>query len=251
MQLLNGKNILITGAAVRVGRAIAEEFAEHGASVIIHYRHSEKEAEELCDELTSIGGQHYTIQADLAKSGERDELILRADKLVDGLDCLINNASYYRRSYLSDVEEEDLWQDYNINFVAPFMLMRNFRKSVASGSIINLLDQRVEGVDPSAGTYGCAKKSLRDVTEGCAVEWAPEIRVNGVAPGVVLPPPNVAQEKMKELLKNIPMLQNSSPREIAQACSFLTRSETITGEVLYVDGGLHLTGSNLSEKPPG
>lgn len=250
MQLLNGKNILITGAAVRIGRAIAEAFAEQGASVIIHYHNSEEEAEKLCDELTSIGGEHYTIQADLAKSDERDKLIARANELVDGLDCLINNASFYRRCYLRDVEEEYLWRDYNINFVAPFMLMRDYKKTVTAGSIINLLDQRVHGVDPAAGTYGCAKKSLRDVTEGCAVEWAPGIRVNGVAPGVVLPPPNVPEERMKPLLKNIPMQQHSSLQEIAHACLFLTRSETITGEVIYVDGGLHLTGKHLSEKPP-
>ena len=250
MQRLNGKNILITGAAVRIGRAIAEAFAEQGASVVIHYRSSEEEAVNLCDELTSIGGQHYTIQADLAKSEERDELIPRANELVDGLDCLINNASVYRRSYLAEVEEEDLWRDYIINFVAPFMLMRSFKKTVSTGSIINLLDQRVDVVDPAAGTYGCAKKSLRDVTEGSAVEWAPDIRVNGVAPGVVLPPPNVPEEKMEELLQNIPMQKNSGLEEIAQTCVFLTKAETVTGEVIYVDGGLHLTGGQLREKPP-
>ena len=131
-------------------------------------------------------------------------------------------------------------RDYEVNFVAPFTLMQQFARHCRAGFIINLLDQRVATTDPGAGAYGLAKKSLRDVTEAAAIEWAPAIRVNAVAPGLVLPPPGVAPEKMLPLLANIPMGCPSSPEEVAAACVFLAMAETITGHILYVDGGMHL-----------
>ncbi|MFW6414005.1 MAG: SDR family oxidoreductase [Verrucomicrobiota bacterium] len=251
MQTLIGKRVLITGAAVRVGQAVATAFAQEGATVIIHYRRSQRHARDLRDQLIdTTGRKHFMVQADLVDSRDRAHLIHQAADKGGGLDCLINNASVYRRSYLKDVEEDDLRRDYEINFVAPFMLMRDFRLSVGSGSIINILDQRVTGVDPASGTYGCAKKSLRDVTEAAAVEWAPAIRVNGVAPGVVLPPPGVDEEKMEPLIERIPMKRKTDSDEIAAACIFLAAAETVTGTVLYVDGGLHLKSDILGEKAP-
>lgn len=252
MQKLGGKKVLITGGAVRLGRAVAMAFAENGASVIIHYHESEDEAYSLRDDLVrEYGGQHYLVKADLTRRQERAGLISGVVEQSDGLDCLVNNASVYRRSYLRDVEEEDFQRDYDINFVAPFVLMREFCRLVGSGSIINLLDQRIAITDPAGGSYACAKKSLRDVTEAAAVEWAPAIRVNGVAPGVVLPPPGVSKEKMKPLIKHIPMQQKTSLGEIAEACVFLAAAETITGTILYVDGGLHLKPNALGETSPG
>ena len=117
------------------------------------------------------------------------------------------------------------------------------------GCIVNLLDRRVAGVDPAAGSYGLAKKALRDATEAAALEWAPDIRVNAVAPGYSLPPPGVDPEKMLPLLEGVPMRQPSSPEEIAAACVFLARSPTVTGHVLFVDGGLHLAHGGPAEVP--
>jgi NAD(P)-dependent dehydrogenase (short-subunit alcohol dehydrogenase family) len=104
-------------------------------------------------------------------------------------------------------------------------------------------------VDPGAGAYGLAKKSLRDATEAAALEWAPEIRVNGVAPGFVLPPPGVSPEKMEKFLPGIPMRRAATPEEIADACWFLATAPILTGQILFVDGGLHLTANPVAEKP--
>jgi len=163
------------------------------------------------------------------------------------LNCLVNNASVYRRCPLAQVDLERIWTDYEINFVAPFLLMRDFAYYCDEGCIVNILDQRVATVDPSASTYGFAKKSLRDAMEAAAVEWAPRIRVNAVAPGIVLPPPGVSADRIEPLLRNVPMGQVSTAAEVAEACVFLAQAETITGQIIYVDGGMHLAGPSVRE----
>ena len=240
---LSNSRVLITGAGVRIGRRIARAFAEAGAQVVVHYNRSEREAAVLVEELNAIHGGHECVQADLLDPAGRRNLIPELLRGGKSLNFLVNNASVYRRCPLVQVDEDRLRRDYEINFVAPFLLMRDFSRYCEEGCIINLLDQRVATVDPSASSYGFAKKSLRDATEAAAVEWAPRIRVNAVAPGIVLPPPGVAADKMAPLLRHVPMAQTSSPEEIADACLFLASSKTITGQIIYVDGGMHLVGA--------
>lgn len=246
MNPICNRTVLITGAAVRIGAAIAKRFAQAGAHVIVHCNRSSQQAETLVHELNTISNACRSIPADLTDSDQRASLIPRI--LEEGpLDILINNASVYRRMPLEDVDEQAFLTDYTINFTAPFLLMRDFKNLCKKGSIINLLDQRVNKIDPFAATYGFAKKSLRDATEAAAVSWSPAIRVNGVAPGFVLPPPGVSEEKMKPHLKSVPMNQQTAVEEIADACLFLSVSPTVNGQILYVDGGLHLVHPSTQE----
>ena len=247
MNPLANTRVLITGGGVRIGRQIALRFAEAGATVVVHYNQSEEPARELLAVLNGISVGHELVQADLLVDAERERLIPKLMGSGRGLNCLVNNASVYRRCQLTNVIAESLREDFLINFEAPFLLMRDFARFCEEGSIINILDQRVATVDPSAGTYGFAKKSLRDATEAAAVQWAPRIRVNAVAPGVVLAPPGVAPEKIGRLVKYVPMGRHSTPEEIAETCLFLAQAETITGQIIYVDGGLHLVGPDLQE----
>lgn len=240
MQSLRNTRVLITGAGLRIGRQLALSFADAGASVVIHYHRSEKEAHSLFEQLNTTGEGHELICADLADQDALRGLIPRLIGKGLGLNCLVNNASFYRRCALMEVDRKRILNDYEINFVAPFLLMRDFAYYCEEGSIINILDQRVRTVDPCASTYGFAKKSLRDATEAAAVEWAPRIRVNAVAPGLVLPPRGVPSAKMERLMANVPMGRTSPPEEVADACLFLAAAETITGQILYVDGGMHL-----------
>lgn len=247
MKSFSNTRVLITGAGVRIGRQIALQFAQAGATVVVHYHQSEESARDLLAQLNTISSGHELVRADLLVDAERERLI--PDLMGSGrrLNCLVNNASVYRRCQLANVISESLREDFLINFEAPFLLMRDFAQFCEEGNIINILDQRVANVDPSAGTYGFAKKSLRDATEAAAVQWAPRIRVNAVAPGIVLAPPGLAPEKIERLIKYVPMGQRSTPDEIAEACLFLAQAETITGQIIYVDGGLHLVGPDLQE----
>jgi NAD(P)-dependent dehydrogenase (short-subunit alcohol dehydrogenase family) len=238
--------VLITGAALRIGRAIAKAFAAQGDRVVIHYRHSATAAHELLAELGGEARGHRLVQADLADLGAAAQLI--PDLLAQGLsiDCLINNASHYSRRPLRDCDQQAMANVFAINFFAPFALMRAFALHCQRGCIINLLDQRVNAVDPQAGAYALAKKALRDATEAAASEWAPAIRVNAVAPGLVLPPPGVPPERMAALIHNIPSQKRSTEEDVAAACLFLAQAQAVTGQILYVDGGLHLVGGNAT-----
>ncbi len=247
MKSLERMRVLVTGAGVRVGRQIALRFAQGGAKVVIHYNHSEGEALALLDQLNGIAPGHRCVQADLCDDQDRRCLIPALLEEGIALNCLINSASVYRRCPLTHVISERLREDYEINFVAPFLLMRDFARYCDEGTIVNILDQRVATVDPSASTYGFAKKSLRDATEAAAVQWAPRIRVNAVAPGIVLPPRGISRQSMDRLVRHVPMAEPSSPEELAEACVYLATARTITGQILYVDGGLHLVGPDLQE----
>ncbi len=233
--------VLVTGGAVRIGREICLAFARTGAAVVVHYRRSAAAAEALLAELNQLGGGHRLVAGDLVCAAVRERLI--ADLLASGCrpTCLVNNASTYRRRPLAKVDEACLREDFEINFMVPFLLMRDFANHCGEGCIVNLLDQRVAAVEPSAGAYGLAKKCLRDATEAAALEWAPRIRVNAVAPGLVLPPPGVSPAKMLPLLANVPMGEASPATEVAAACVYLASTPSITGQTLFVDGGLHLT----------
>ena len=248
---LTGERILVTGGARRIGRAIAVAFASHGASVVVHYRRSRCEAEQLVAELGGAGAGHECVGADLLVKGERDTLIANLHSRQRPLTGLVNNASVYRRRPLVECDRNALQQDYEINFMAPFLLMRDFAVICEQGQVINLLDQRVASVEASAGGYALAKKSLRDATRMAALEWAPAVRVNAVAPGLVFVPPGVDEEKMKPLLQNVPLRQRTPAEDVAEACVFLAAQENVTGHVLFVDGGMHLCRPVVPEVPRG
>lgn len=242
--------VLVTGGAVRIGRAICLAFARRGARVVVHCHNSRGAAAELLAAMPPHPGGHRMVAGDLADPAFRQRLIPDLQASGVGVNCLINNASVYRRMPLAQADEILLREDFEINFIAPFMLMRDFANRVGAGCIINLLDQRVSRVERGAGGYGLAKKSLRDATEAAALEWAPDIRVNAVAPGFSLPPPGVSEENMIPLLANVPMRMPSSPGEVAAACLFLASSPTVTGQIVYVDGGMHLASLARPEKLP-
>lgn len=237
---LKGKVALVTGGAVRIGRAICESLAESGAHVCVHYRRSESEAENLREMLNRYESRVYLLQADLTSEKACDQLVQEAWDVAGGLDILVNNASLFKKVSLGESTAEAVEEEFWPNLYAPLHLMRAFAKRFQRGKIVNLLDRRITSPDPSCVPYWLSKKTLAELTRIAALEWAPGITVNGVAPGAVLPPPGKGEEYLKEHAGHIPLDRRVTPREVAEAVLFVLRSDALTGQIIYVDGGQHL-----------
>lgn len=195
--------ILITGAAKRIGKMMAEHLAEQGHHIAIHCNSSKGDAEELLKSFKNPR-KHTVVQADLKNLSEAEKLLPDLIREWGQPDVLINNASTYFRRGMTDFSNDELTEDFTVNFFSPFILMREFNKLCKCGKIINFVDRRVNYTDPEAGPYALAKKSLRDATLACAEEWGPAITVNAIAPGpVLLPGENTAGASKSDSLKQI------------------------------------------------
>jgi len=229
---LTGKRALVTGGAVRVGQAITEALQAHGVEVVVHYRHSAEAAMALSP---------LTICADLSTPDACDELIRKAGPL----DILINNAAVFHKDSLREARPDKVLAEFQINLFSPLQLIRRFAEQTGRGSVVNLLDRRVSSLDISCVPYSLAKKGLGELTRMAALEYAPGIIVNAVAPGPVLPPSGSTASRAREMAGNIPLKSLPSPAHIADAVIFLLESESITGQTLFVDGGQHLLGNGV------
>ena len=233
-----GMNILITGGAQRIGAAIVKMLAQHGANVIIHCNKSIEKAEQLLCCLSS--GDHRIIVGDLRNYVA---LVNQLDSLNINVDILINNAAIFNVQNIVEESDSDIKDQMNINFFAPYALMRWFykQKTLTKGCIINFLDQRNVKADPYTGSYAISKKALEQATLTGALQFAPKVRVNGIAPGPVLPPNDYQGIGFERALKNVPMQKKVELESITRSVEFLIECEAITGQILYVDGGEHLS----------
>jgi len=238
-KLLN-KTVLITGSAVRIGKEITLAFAERGANLIIHYNKSELKAEELKAELIKKNIKAFTIQADFRQSRQYESFIDECLEKAGSLDILVNNASVFPKISLNDLTLTDLMTDMEINTWAPFALSRAFAGKVKSGSIINMLDQRITSYDWTHTGYILSKHVLTVLTKMSALAFAPSIRVNGIAPGLILPPPGEPVSYIENLAPTVPLKKHGDPKDVAEAAVFLAECDYVTGDVIFVDGGRHL-----------
>lgn len=230
---LKGKRVLITGSALRIGSELAEAFSKRGAEILVHYNSSEKEALQLSENINA-----EILKFDLNKINEIPAFF----KKCGHIDILINNASVFNPKAIAEEENQEVLKHYNINFFAALELMKIFKKKLGKkcGIIINFLDQCVANTSIDEGSYAFSKKSLRDATLAAAKQWAPQIRVNGICPGPVLPPADKPYADMRKVLKNVPMKKPVDINEIVAAALFLLANDSITGELINIDGGQHL-----------
>ncbi len=238
---LNGKIILVTGAARRLGRTFALACANAGADVIIHCGHSKQEAAQVQEEIKSIGRQTWIVQADLGKPDQIARLISEAGK-IGRLDGLVNNAAIFESKSVQDTTLTDWENHLAINLTAPFLLSQAFAKQVdedKTGRIVNILDWRALRPGADHFPYTISKAALAAMTKSLAVALAPNITVNGLALGAILPPSDKPTEK--EILKAVPAKRWGDLKEVEDALIFLLTGPTyITGEIIHVDGGRHL-----------
>jgi len=239
-----GKRALITGGAKRLGREAAVALAHAGASVAIHFNTSREQADELCREVEKIGSAAVALQADLGDPEAVEPLFTRAWDEFGGIDFLVNNASIFPAGRLNDLELEDVHRNFQVNAWAPFLLTRAFWRKIngtgIQGSVVNLLDTRLVGGDLAHVAYHLSKAALLEFTKLSALEFAPELQVNGVAPGAVMPPEEHEEDYLDRLTANLPLKRRGYPGDIADATLFLLGFSFVTGQVIFVDGGRHL-----------
>ncbi len=240
---LAGKTALITGAAKRIGRGIAEALAGQGTNVVVHYNSSAKEAEEFAASLKCRGISAWTLKADLEDPSQSASVVKRAIEIAGSLDVLVNSASIFVPDTVKDMEFSSLMKHMQVNAWAPFVLSREFARATVRGKIINILDTRVTSLDFAHVAYILSKQVLAALTRMTALEFAPDITVNGISPGLILPPPGFDQSYLDKLVSSVPLKRHGDPSDIADAAIYLLKSDFITGEVISVDGGRHLKGT--------
>ena len=237
-----GKTAVVTGAARRIGRAISTALGEAGANVVIHDHQSLRgECENLCDEMDRLGVKTWIVTADFEDPADSASVIGRAQKAAGNIDILVNSAAVFQGDTLRDADFKNLMHHMRVNAWAPLILSREFARVAPRGKIINLLDTRISGYDWKHVSYILSKHALHILTKMTALEFAPGITVNAVAPGLILPPPGKDMSYLEELAATVPLKRHGGPPDIVDAVLFLLRSEFITGQVIYVDGGRHLT----------
>lgn len=237
---LRGKKAMVTGAARRIGRAIALALASEGVDVVLHSNASSDEARALAAELERGGVRAWTVQADFRRPEELESLVGRALELAGGLDVLVNSASIFPADRLDDLSFERLVENLRVNAWAPLVLSREFARRVGGGRIVNLEDSRISGFDRTHAGYILSKHALAAITRTLALELAPRITVNAVRPGLILPPPGEDLSYVERLTGTLPLQRHGEPEDVADAVVFLASSGFVTGEVVYVDGGRHL-----------
>lgn len=243
---LKDSRILVTGAAVRIGRAISTALSRAGADVVIHYRSHSDEAEELAESLRIAGGRADTVCGDL--STEKGCATIFEQALSRGpLDGLVNNAAVFNRTPLAQSDRETFLAEFGPNLFGPLELLRGFASQGRPGAVVNLLDRRVAAHDAGAVPYHLSKIALAEATRLAAIEFGPKLRVNGVAPGAILPPPEIEDDPdyLSKHGGRAPLTHRCTPEDIASAVLFLLTAPAITGQIVFVDAGQHLLGNGV------
>ena len=237
------KTVLVTGAAKRLGRAIALDLGAHGWSVAVHYNSSQADAEETVAALREKGVRAAAINADLAMEHDAQRLVARAGEALGPLTALVNNASVFENDAIGTMTRASWDKHMETNLRAPLVLAQNFAEQLpqgAEGSIVNLIDQRVLKPTPQFLSYGVSKAGLHWLTVTLAQALAPRIRVNAVAPGPTLRNERQSEAHFKRQQTSTILGRGANPEDVAAATRYLLGAPAVTGQMIAVDGGQHL-----------
>jgi NAD(P)-dependent dehydrogenase (short-subunit alcohol dehydrogenase family) len=242
------KTALVTGAAKRIGRAIALDLAREGYNIAVHYNHSGAEAEAVVAEAKACGVNAVALKADLGLEAEVATLIDRARAALGPLTCLVNNASVFEYDNVQTATRADWDQHMAVNLRAPFLLSQGFERQLPSdapaGNIINIIDQRVWRLTAAFTTYTLSKAGLWTLTQTMALGLAPRIRVNAIGPGPVLPSKRQTAAAFAHQVEALPMGKQTALSEICAAVRFILATPSYTGQMMALDGGQHLGARN-------
>jgi pteridine reductase len=229
---------IVTGGAIRIGRAMALHLAKKGFDIALLYHSSSTASEETIQEIRSSGVQCQGYSCDLRKLDE--SFIGEIFQDCENVELLVNSAANFIQENIEQTQFETLVDTLNLNLMAPYLLMREFKRRVNKGLIINILDERVEKTIPTFAAYSVSKVALKHLTELAAVEWGQTVRVNGIAPGLILPPQGGPPDYLEKAAKKVPTRTHGEMGNLLQALDYLMENQFVNGETLFVDGGSSL-----------
>jgi pteridine reductase len=234
------KSALITGGSKRIGKAVALKLATLGYDIALHYNDSHEDALAAKQEIERLNVRCGLFRKDFSAAGGIKEFFEDVLDGSGGLNLLVNSASVFIRSPISDTDTDLFDLTMNVNFKVPFFLIKEFGKRCRPGNIINILDTKITENNPNYAVYNISRKALFDLTLESAKEFAPDIRVNAIAPGLILPPDGKDENYLDGLAKNVPLKRKGSVDNITDAVGFLLTDDYITGQVIFINGGQNL-----------
>lgn len=228
---------LVTGGAIRVGLHFSETLAALGYDVAIHYNSSSADAESAVEKIRAMGVECQAFAFDFEADCDPGQLIDKVTAVFPRLSVLVNCASIYNAAPITETTMAMLQREFQVNFFTPYLLSGAFARSVDTGNIINILDNKIAFQQFQYGAYLSAKKALAELTKMAAMELAPRIRVNGIAPGVIMPGVTRTDAYIDWRVQGIPLKRQGAVEELGKALKYILDNEYITGQHLYVDGG--------------
>ena len=248
---MKNKNLLITGAATRVGKAIALHFAERGWNIAIHYFRSSSKAKKLKKIIEQKWVKVALIKADLKNLKQTEKIIPFAKKKLGTIDCLINNAALFEKDDIANFTTKS-WNDHlNINLLAPTVLTKQFAKQASKktvSNIINIIDQRIFNLTPFFMSYTISKSGLQTLTKTMAMRLGPNIKVNAIAPGPTIKSKRQTDKHFKNQVLSTLLKKSVRSEDICDTLEFLINNNSVTGQIIAVDSGQNLSWNKKNEK---
>ena len=239
---MEARKIIITGGATRIGAAIAQRLSGPNKEIVIHFNKSRSKAEILRKKLVKLGAKIYLVKADLSKEKDVYKIIKFSKLKMKYFDCLINNASIFENDKLLNFNSKSWEKHITINLKAPAILCKEFGKNIRgkNNNIVNIIDQRVFKLTPHFFSYTISKTGLYTLTKTSAMSLAPNVRVNGIAPGPTIKNKRQSDKHFKNQYLATPLKHQVDVKEICNAVDFFIKNSSITGQVLAIDSGQNL-----------
>ena len=239
---MEARKIIITGGATRIGAVIAKKLSGQNKEILIHYNKSKAKAEKLKKDLSKNGTRVYLVKGDLSKEKEVNKIVKFAKSKLKYFDCLVNNASLFENDKLENFSTDSWGNHLRTNLRTPALLSKEFAKNIngKNNNIINIIDQRVFKLTPYFFSYTISKTGLYTLTKTSAMSFAPNIRVNGIAPGPTIKNKRQSEKHFKKQYMATPLKRQVDVEQICNAVDFFIKNRSITGQVISVDSGQSL-----------
>ena len=247
---MEANKIIITGGATRIGASIAKRLAGRGVEIVIHFNKSKSNAEKLKKELSKKQTKVYLVKGDLSKEPDVNKILKFAKSKLKYFDCLINNASLFENDKIENFSTASWGRHLRTNLRTPALLSKEFAKNIKgkNNNIINIIDQRVFKLTPYFFSYTISKTGLYTLTKTSAMSLAPNIRVNGIAPGPTMKNKRQTDKHFKNQVRSTILKKPVRSEDICDAVEFLINNNSVTGQIITVDSGQNLSWNRKNEK---